>query len=70
MKQRERERGRESGRSNWRRQVGSIGQRAREGGRARGELPLIGGAACQAARARGLAGLSGPAGLLSPFLFL
>jgi hypothetical protein len=44
-------------------------EREREGTR-EGELPLIGGSACQAARARGLAGLSGPTVLLSPFLFL
>jgi hypothetical protein len=44
-------------------------EREREGAR-KGELPLTGGSAYQAARARGLAGLSGPTGLLSPFPFL
>jgi hypothetical protein len=38
----QRERGRASERSNWRRQVGSTEQRAREGRHARGELPLTG----------------------------
>jgi hypothetical protein len=38
--ERERER---MGKGNWRRQVGPTGQRAREGGRARGKAPLTGG---------------------------
>jgi hypothetical protein len=45
-------------------------EREREGAR-EGELPLTGGlSGSTGARARGLAGLSGPTGLLSPFLFL
>jgi hypothetical protein len=66
--ERERER---AGEGNWRRQIGPTGQRAREGGRARGRtaaerrgLPV---------RRRGCAawlGRLGPAGLLSLFLFL
>jgi hypothetical protein len=47
-------------------------EREREGAR-EGELPLTGGvrlSGSAGARARGLAGLSGPTGLLSPFLFL
>jgi hypothetical protein len=47
-------------------------EREREGAR-EGELPLTGGVRLSGgagARARGLAGLSGPTGLLSPFLFL
>jgi hypothetical protein len=45
----------------------------RESARGRGELPLTGGvrlSGSSGARARGLAGLSGPSGLLSLFLFL
>jgi hypothetical protein len=41
------------GEENWRRQAGPTGQRAMEGGRARGR------SACQTARARGLAGPTG-----------
>jgi hypothetical protein len=47
-------------------------EREKEGAR-EGELPLTGGVRLSGgagARARGLAGLSGPTGLLSPFLFL
>jgi hypothetical protein len=47
-------------------------EREREGAH-EGEPPLTGGVRLSGgagARARGLAGLSGPAGLLSPFLFL
>jgi hypothetical protein len=47
-------------------------EREREGAR-EGELPLTGGVRLSGgagAPARGLAGLSGPIGLLSPFLFL
>jgi hypothetical protein len=48
-------------------------ERERESAHGRGELPLIGGVRLSGgvgARARGLAGLSGPTGLLSLFLFL
>jgi hypothetical protein len=53
--------------------LASLGsEREREGARER-ELPLTGGVRLSGgagARARGLAGLSGPTRLLSPFLFL
>jgi hypothetical protein len=69
-----RQREKESARAmeNWRRQIGPSGQRARERARGRGELPLTGGVRLSGGadvRARGLAGLSGPPGLLSLFLF-
>jgi hypothetical protein len=71
-REREREKERESAREkNWRRQISPTGQRAREGGRARGRTaadrrgPLV--------RRRGRVawlGRLGPARLLYPFLFL
>jgi hypothetical protein len=65
---RERER---TGEGNWRRRVGPTGQRVSEGGHTRGRTAADRrGSACQAVRARGLAGLSGPTGLLCVFLFL
>jgi hypothetical protein len=65
----ERERG-SAGEENLRRQIGLTGQRARKVGRARGKTTADRRGLPIGRRARDLAGLSGPTGLLFPFLFL
>jgi hypothetical protein len=70
---RDRERGSARGRKTGTDRSAPLGSEREREGACEGELPLTGGVRLSdgaGARARGLAGLSGPTGLLSPFIFL